>query len=52
MMCILFTDAACKASTKFDDTSKRIVKDAIDFYDTTKTGRMDFALKNIGKSFC
>jgi hypothetical protein len=28
------------------------VEDAIQFYDATKTGQLDFALESLGKSFC
>jgi hypothetical protein len=32
----------------FDDTSKKILKDAIEFYDTTRPGELDFALESFG----
>jgi SUN domain-containing protein 1/2 len=33
-----------------DDASKKIVKDPTEFYDTTKTGQLDFALESLGGS--
>jgi hypothetical protein len=35
-----------------DDTSKSIVKDALDLYNSIEKGQADFALESLGESFC
>ncbi|XP_023711030.1 SUN domain-containing protein 1 [Cryptotermes secundus] len=36
--------------SNLDDTSKNIVKDAVQFYDVTKTGQIDYAMASLGGS--
>jgi hypothetical protein len=49
---MLFIDTSYEILSNLDDNSKKIVEDAIQFYDATKTGQLDFALESLGKSFC
>jgi hypothetical protein len=48
---MLFTGTSYEIFSNWD-TSKKTVEDAIQFYDVTKTGQLDFALESLGKSFC
>jgi hypothetical protein len=49
---MLFIGTSYEVFSNLDDTSKKIVEDAVQFYDATKTGQLDFASESLGKSFC
>ncbi|XP_023717729.1 SUN domain-containing protein 1-like isoform X2 [Cryptotermes secundus] len=46
----LDTGTSYEVYGNLEDTSKKIVQDAIRFYDSTKTGQLDFALESLGGS--